>query len=345
MFEAEELYKALGLMEEDQDLEDMLYEIQLQTVRALFDEDTEKVYVLSDITDVGPREELSIALAYMGSVQQQRFDTGELRRRARRAGSDQFRALNALIQGDVAQVGDGYLAWAQFSQADLDELSAPLPDNNLLQAPDIVRKAALFPQKQGANFVAEVYGAKDGWEGVDAAYSDPPVSTEQILHPEKYLEGEKPRNTPAPDVSSKMGKGWTQVSSDTLGEFILKTYLEHHLTEAEAAQAAAGWGGDGYSLLSGPEGQRVLLSVIRWDSTEDSKEFFDAYQVFVGVRLHGKNVVSSRLGDNGRKWVTDEETIFVGQTGPGIVLIVGDEEDAVGRALDLLFQTLQEFTP
>ena len=344
VFEAEELYKALGLMEEGQDLEDVLYEIQLQTVRALFDEDTEKVYVLSDISDVGPLEELSIANAYMGAIQGQLFDTGELRRRARQAGSDQFRALNALIQGDVSQVSQGFIT-RQFSQADLEVLRAPLPDSKLLQAPDIVRKAALFPQREGANFVAEVYGSQDSWAGVDAAYADPPVSTEQILHPEKYIAGEKPRNSPAPDVSSKMGKGWTQASNDTMGEFILKTYLEQHLTEAEAATAAAGWGGDGYSLLNGPEGQRILLSVIRWDTTEDSKEFFDAYQVFAGVKMQGENVVSSRLGDNGRKWVTDEETIFVGQTGPGIVLIIGDEETAVGRALDLLFETLADSSP
>ena len=184
---------------------------------------------------------LSIANAYMGAIQGQLFDTGELRRRARQAGSDQFRALNALIQGDVSQVSQGFIT-TQFSQADLEVLRAPLPDSKLLQAPDIVRKAALFPQREGANFVAEVYGSQDSWVGVDAAYADPPVSTEQILHPEKYIAGEKPRNSPAPDVSSKMGKGWTQVSNDTMGEFILKTYLEQHLTEAEAATAAAGMG-------------------------------------------------------------------------------------------------------
>ena len=344
VFEAEQLYKTLGLMEESQDLEDILYEIQLQTVRALFDEDTEKVYILSDVTDVGPLEELSIANAYMGGIQQNLFDVADLRKRAREAGSDQFRAINALIQGDVAQVSEGYIT-TQFSKADVDELTQPLPDNKLLQAPTIIQKTVLFPQREGANFVAEVFGLRNGWEGVGEAYKDPPVSTEQILHPEKYLDGEKPSIATAPDVSSRLGRGWAQVSTDSMGEFIIRTYLEEHLGEPDAAAAASGWAGDGYSLLNGPEGQRLLLSVIRWDTLEDSKEFFDAYQVFVGIRMQGKGVTSERLGDNGRKWVTEDETIFVGQTGPGTVLIVGDDEDIVGQSLDLLFESLQVSTP
>ena len=274
VFEAEELYKTLGMMDESQDLEDILYDIQLQTVRALYDEDTEKVYVISDITSVGPAEELAIALAYMGAGQQQLFDTSELRRRARNAGADQFRAINALIQGDVAQVGQGYIS--TFSTLEVEVLNAPVPDNKLLQAPQIVRETVLFPQREGANFVAEVFGRNGGWEGVAAAYADPPVSTEQVLHPEKYLAGEKPMLSVAPDLSSKLGAGWAQITADTMGEFILKAYLAQYLTESETAAAVAGWGGDGYSLLTGPEGQRLMLSVIRWDSLEESKEFFDA---------------------------------------------------------------------
>ena len=38
--------------------------------------------------------------------------------------------------------------------------------------------------------------------------------------------------------------------------------LEEHLDESQAAQAAEGWGGDRYFLLSGPEGERLLVVLI-----------------------------------------------------------------------------------
>jgi hypothetical protein len=37
-----------------------------------------------------------------------------------------------------------------------------------------------------------------------------------------------------------MGKGWEQLSANTMGEFLLRTYLEQHLDDGPAAEAAAG---------------------------------------------------------------------------------------------------------
>ena len=254
IFEAEELYKALDLMSEEQDLEDILYDIQLQQVRALFDDESEKIYVLSDVTNVGPLEELGTASAFMAGIQQAQFDTAELRNRARDAGSDQDRALAALIQGDVAQVMGGYVT-SYLTREEAAVLAEPLPENKLLEAPRVVRQANLFPQQEGFDFVAALFGTDEGgWDAVNAAYLNPPVSTEQVIHPEKYSADEKPQRTDVPLIVDKLGKGWTQVSSDTMGEFIIRTYLEEHLDRTQAANAAAGWGGDGYSLVSGPEG-------------------------------------------------------------------------------------------
>ena len=68
VFETEELYTALGLMEEEQDLGDILSAIQTQQVFAVFDDEAEKVYVVSEATNIGPVEELAIALSYMGAM-------------------------------------------------------------------------------------------------------------------------------------------------------------------------------------------------------------------------------------------------------------------------------------
>ena len=346
VFEAQELYKVLGLMDEDLDLEEILVGIQLQQVYALFDDETEVVYVLSDVTNIGPVEELGYASAYMGGLQQQHFEISTMRREARQAGADRFRAVNALIGGDVTQAALGYIQTV-FTSEQLVELQKPLPENLLLAAPKVIQKTVLFPQREGADFIAALFGMSDaGWDGVDTAYSRPPESTEQVLQPELYLVGEAPQPTLVPSLAAELGRGWVEVSNDTMGEFLLRVYLEEYLDEIQAADAAAGWGGDKYSLLSGPEGERVLVLMTAWDSPQDASEFSDAYQVFVGVKTQGQGATSSNIGDTGRKWIAPDQAIFLGRVGPNIVLIViSDDDDLLGRTLDLVVDALDTSGP
>ena len=344
IFEAEELYKVLELMDENDDLEDILTGIQLQQVYALFDDGSEAVYVLSDASNLGPLEEQGYASAFLGGVQQQLHNVADKRKRATQGSSDQLRALDALIKGDVSQVARGYIS--TFTEDQLAELSKPLPDNKLVQAPRVIQAASLFPQRAGADFVADLYGTGDkGWEGVNEAYSRPPLSTEQILHPDKYFADEEPQRTTVPNLASRMGRGWTQVASNTMGEFLIRTYLEEHLGGIQAAEAAEGWGGDRYSLLSGPEGERVLVLLIKWDSFEDSREFFQMYEVFADIKMQQDGGDSESVGQTGRKWVMPERTIFLGQIGPVIMLIIGDNEPQVEAALGHLDEALRENVP
>ena len=345
VFEKEELYKTLGLMEESQDLEEILMGIQLQQVFALFDDEAEKVYVATDALGIGPLEELGYASAYMAGIQQRVFNVSGLRRRAREADYDQLRALDALVGGDVAQVRNGYIG-TFLSRDDVEELRKPIAENKLPAAPEIIQKTALFSQREGVNFVAELYG-RDGWESVKAAYGRPPLSTEQVLHPDKYFADEQPQRTVFANIAPKMGKGWVQVSGNTMGEFMIRSYLEEYLDDIQAEDAAAGWGGDRYSLLTGPEAERVLIWMIAWDSFDESAEFFGAYQVFVGVKFQTQGITasSSAVGQSGRKWVAPDETIFLGQLGPTVLLIIGDDEDIVSQALDHLFAALEEQAP
>ena len=224
----------------------------------------------------------------MAAVLHQQFDTAGLRAVAAGLSADHFRAVNALIKGDAAHVGNGY-AGTYFTRDQVAELSAPVGDNKLLQAPRIVFETVTFEQTEGFSFVANLFGAGDsGWDGVDEAYLRPPVSTEQVLHPEKYYAREQPVKTIVPDISAEIGKGWFEVSSNTMGEVLIRTFLEEHLDTIQAEDAAAGWAGDGYSLLLGPEGERLLILQIRWDTLADSDEFFDAYRVFAGIKTQGE---------------------------------------------------------
>jgi hypothetical protein len=94
----------------------------------------------------------------------------------------------------------------------------------------------------GLLFVARIR-ARHPWSAVDALWNDPPASTEQILHPDKYDACEAPIPVDAAVLPTLSGFG-RPTASDVLGEWAVRTWLAATLPAEIAARAAAGWGGD-----------------------------------------------------------------------------------------------------
>jgi hypothetical protein len=113
---------------------------------------------------------------------------------------------------------------------------------------------------------------------VNRAQADPPESTEQVLHPERYLDA---RDRP---VRLELGAsllepdGFTLVAADTLGEMGIRILAGRSLPKEKAEQVAAGWGGD--RLAAFARGQDlVIVWLTAWDSEADAVEFADAFRV------------------------------------------------------------------
>ena len=162
-----------------------------------------------------------------------------------------------------------------FSKQEQEELlgasqGSPVFDN----APFVIQKLLVFPYAEGMAFVSALLNVGQ-LDAIDEAFDNPPVSTEQILHPEKYFENEMPSAVLLPDLLTALGAGWSEIDSDVMGEFFIRTYLETTASEGAAALAAAGWGGDRYVLVQGPQEERVFVAVIAWDTKQDAREFFD----------------------------------------------------------------------
>ena len=102
---------------------------------------------------------------------------------------------------------------------------------------------------------------------MDAAYDQPPASTEQVLHPEIYVSGEQPAEVADPDVAALLVSGWTSVESSTVGEAMLGIWLgAQGVSQSDADVAAAGWGGDRLSVASGPNDEWGMAWRIDWDT-------------------------------------------------------------------------------
>jgi hypothetical protein len=143
----------------------------------------------------------------------------------------------------------------------------------LRSAPPFQRERLVFPYQAGASFVAQVHRA-GGFSLVNRLYESPPVSTEQILHPEKYLMGE----APVPVRSPAAPTGWEVRGSGHVGELLLGAMLDVCNERPISREAAIGWGGDAFTVVSRGEHGGLLL-VTTWDTEGDARQFERAMRV------------------------------------------------------------------
>ena len=287
LFKSQELYRLLGLIPQDADLYQLLLELYGEQIAGFYDTETQELYIIgASEHDLSLQEEMTIAHEFVHALQQQRFNIYALTK-ATEDDSEAASALSALIEGDARTVETLYLL-AHSTREQLTDLFANQGDYSVFDAtPYFLQQSLLFPYVQGQTLLEALLSSPGRWNAVNEAYSDPPVSTEQVLHPEKYLEGEEPIDVSLPDVAAALGEGWEEVYGDVMGEFFIRTYLEIHVRSRTAADAAAGWGGDRFTLLEGPKGERVLAALLVWDTPEDAKQFFDAMESAGSVPTEG----------------------------------------------------------
>src|SRR5205823_39355 len=133
--------------------------------------------------------------------------------------SDGALAARSIVEGDATFSGILY-ADDYMTSADFQKLTTGQSDNKALKsAPTIFQQELLFPYTAGVEFATTLY-KRGGFKAINAALADPPRSTEQIMHPEKYLS--TPRDQPVPvglpPLTSTLASGWTFQDTSTIGE-------------------------------------------------------------------------------------------------------------------------------
>lgn len=199
----------------------------------------------------------------------------------------------ALIEGDAtlvmmdffAQTSLALMPGVEQSMASLlgdprqmmDEAPGVPGTAELAAAPAWFQDTLLFSYFQGFQFCLSVRQA-GGQALLDKAFStDPPRSTEQILHPEKWhSKRDDPMAIAWPDLAKPL-PGWSKVSEGQLGELSVRTFLRDVVKtdESRAVRAAAGWGGDRFTVYQ-KEGGRLLVWISEWDTDSDAKQFQSA---------------------------------------------------------------------
>lgn len=248
----ETLYVSLGLLPLGTDLKEEIESIFTTQVAGFYDPRRDRLRLVDGPGSSGRvLAEMVMAHELNHALEDQRFDL-DLERMAE--GGDVALAYLALVEGTATSLMGTYLARHFSAEEALGGLlsSAFAPTGGL---PNFLMAQLLFPYVRGEQFVAELRRG-GSWRLVDLAYRfRPPASTEQILHPRKYLEVEEPHEVHLPGAQGVFGEWQTAELLALAGG-----------TDAE--RAAAGWGGDAYAV-------REDAVVIRWlwDTPRDRAHF------------------------------------------------------------------------
>jgi hypothetical protein len=154
------------------------------------------------------------------------------------------------------------------------DLNALVRGEKLDDAPAILRVTLIAPYLRGLQFIAAVQG-RGGWPAVNNAHRRPPISSEQVLHPDKYFAREPGEAIAVQDNSELLAAGFTRVAEDTLGELELAVYLGQQSPSGTAYEAAEGWAGDHLVIYRRGEDAAVVWWTT-WDNDRDADEAFRA---------------------------------------------------------------------
>jgi hypothetical protein len=202
---AEITLKRLGLAPADFQYRAQIIRVLTEQVAGYYEPKTGEFHLADWIDLDGQRPVMAHELTH--ALQDQHFN---LRRFEHwpKGNSDSELAAHALIEGDATLAMVLYVASNPLrALAFLKSMGTSGMDSKELEkAPRFVRENLLFPYQQGLDWTKTLY-KQSGWNGVSQAFTDLPQSTEQILHPDKYLAHEAPVKITLPDLTNLLNAG------------------------------------------------------------------------------------------------------------------------------------------
>lgn len=276
-------YEKLGLLPPGGDLKQGLLSFYSSQAMAFYDSVGKRVVLAAGDDNGSERgvlredDERVIAHELVHAYQDQRFAIGE-RLRAHGNG-DAVLALRSVAEGD-ALLGEYAYVFGGVDDRLLDYVGQVLDatggNPSLPSVPTIVSDRIQFQYVSGSRFVSRAL-RHGGWLSVNRLYQSPPLSTEQILHPEKYFEvWDPPARIELKNLSRLFPSPWREIENDTLGELSVRCLFSQFIETSAAASAAQGWGGDRFVAYQKGDNVAFIWATI-WDSDADADEFHQEY--------------------------------------------------------------------
>jgi hypothetical protein len=165
----------------------------------------------------------------------------------------------------------------------------------LADAPMVIQDELTFPYIPGANFVQRALRQWNGWPEMHRLFENPPVSTQQIMHPDLYFRGVMPARVDLVPVANAVPRTWKKLDENVLGEFGIDVVLKQFLGKDRADELASSWSGDRYAIYQRESGMQTLL-LIRLKLTDEpaATRFFGAYHQLLEQKYEQREAVGRR---------------------------------------------------
>ncbi len=348
--QVEQAYKSIALLPNDVDLAKALGEFR--QLDRLFAYDAvngtvtlgpaaAKLGAPFEMTDPTLAREAPLGFAIAAALQEQNFQWQEKTQSIFM--EDHRLAWRALATGDAVvsliaravnniNLAAGDLARAGRFAAELEKSAARLPD--------FLRHKIAFPYLEGSQFVFWALKAK-GWPGVDALYTNPPVSTAALLHPEKYfvLREWPLRFFPAALLSRAKE---SLVVEQSLGEQLIRVLLAGAIDPKLARDTAAAWRGDQlFAFQNG--GQITTVWYSAWTSPNQAAAFQRAYRNVVErrQRIHFEAPSEPSMHSSLSARTRDNRGVWLQAQGPVALLLSGVPIDRLRERVDEAWRDLE----
>lgn len=267
----ETAYRLLGLLPDTLQLRPLLLDLYTEQVAGFYDPDSAMLFGVEG----ADRTQLRLVLAHelIHALQGQYLPLDSIL--SSRSNNDRLTAAQAVLEGQATLASLAVLApgqnvarnpefWEMYrEQIRTRQSSMPV----FRRAPLILREALIFPYLQGAEFM-------HWWDQSPRADTVPygplmPVSTEQILHPDRYRRRDLP-------VELRLAPDSGAVYEDVLGENEIRVILAT-LAGSDEVQTVVplGWGGDRYRLYQTAQGPALVWYAV-WDDARSAARFLRA---------------------------------------------------------------------
>jgi hypothetical protein len=262
-------YRLFGLLPDTLQLRSLLLDLYTEQVAGYYDPDSTTLFGVAG----ADRSELRLVLAHemVHALQGQYLPLDSILKAT--TDNDRLSAAQAILEGQATLASIDVLApgrevtrtpefWEMYrDQVQQQQARMPI----FAKAPLVVREALIFPYLDGAEFMH--------WWATGSGHSDTlpygprmPVSTEQILHPERYAR----RDMPVP-IAFTADSG--SIYEDVLGEDEIRVLIAM-LDGADEVQTVVplGWGGDRYRVYDAPGGPALVWYAV-WDDARSAGKF------------------------------------------------------------------------
>ncbi|MFW5956322.1 MAG: Hvo_1808 family surface protein [Halorhabdus sp.] len=344
-------WEALFMVNETTDATSVQENNQAGGVGGYYDSSSGEIKIVSENTSTPKMNEITLAQELFHALQDQKFNMSSYNQSTQ----ELHNAKDGIIEGDGNYVDHLYQ-----ERCENEWEGTCIMPNESAGSSDFEPHFGLYqillqPYSDGPAFVQEIR-EEGGWEAVNAVYENPPQSTEQTIHPEKYGVDE-PTNVSVPDESDErwrvleINNSIDFASFGEAGLYVTLWYPGVELSKQRgittdgvipfkdydndgpdsqidpynyAHNDTAGWDGDKLvpyvtdDSFETNETGYVYKTV--WDTPEDAAEFQEAYEELLDI--HDAEPVDGHLGTYEISEDDDfGDAFYLNRTGKTLVIV------------------------